>query len=74
MGFLVCMTNINFRLKLFLAIEPFVSILLTFGGIYLLWLEILWFKYVVIFSGVLMTLSFLLLTFLILKYLKLFKD
>ena len=74
MGFLVCMTNINFRLKLFLAIEPFVSILLTFGGIYLLWLEILWFKYVVIFSGVLMTLSFLLSAFLILKDLKLFKD
>ena len=74
MGFLVCMTSINFRLKLFLAIEPFVSILLTFGGIYLLWLEILWFKYVVIFSGVLMTLSFLLSAFLILKDLKLFKD
>ena len=74
MGFLVCLTNINIRLKLFLAIEPFVSILLTFGGIYLLWLEILWFKYVVIFSGILMTLSFLLSAFLILKDLKLFKD
>ena len=54
-GFLVCLTNINIKLKLFLAIEPFVSILLTFGGIYLLWLDILWFRYVVIFSGILMT-------------------
>tara|TARA_B100001059_G_scaffold213916_1_gene230196 strand:+ start:2393 stop:2887 length:495 start_codon:yes stop_codon:yes gene_type:complete len=74
MGFLVCLTSINIKLKLFLAIEPFVSIILTFGGIYLLWLEILWFKYVVIFSGILMTLSFLLSAFLILKDLKLFKD
>ena len=74
MGFLVCLTSINIKLKLFLAIEPFVSIILTFGGIYLLWLEIIWFKYVVIFSGILMTLSFLLSAFLILKDLKLFKD
>ena len=74
MGFLVCLTSINIKLKLFLAIEPFVSILLTFGGIYLLWLDILWFRYVVIFSGILMTLSFLLSAFLILRDLKLFKD
>tara|TARA_B110000003_G_scaffold161833_1_gene161878 strand:+ start:2878 stop:3372 length:495 start_codon:yes stop_codon:yes gene_type:complete len=73
-GFLVCLTNINIKLKLFLAIEPFVSILLTFGGIYLLWLDILWFRYVVIFSGILMTLSFLISAFLILRDLKLFKD
>ena len=73
MGLLVCFTNTNIILKLFLAIEPFVSILLTFGGIYLLWLDLLWFKYVVIFSGILMTLSFLLSAFLILKDLKLFQ-
>jgi hypothetical protein len=73
MGLLVCFTNTNIKLKLFLAIEPFVSILLTFGGIYLLWLDLLWFKYVVIFSGILMTLSFLLSAFLILKDLKLFQ-
>ena len=73
MGLLVCFTNTSIKLKLFLAIEPFVSILLTFGGIYLLWLDLLWFKYVVIFSGILMTLSFLLSAFLILKDLKLFQ-
>ena len=39
-------------------IEPFVSVLLTFGGLYLLWTGMLWMKYVVAFSGVLMTLTF----------------
>jgi hypothetical protein len=40
-------------------IEPFLSIILTFGGIYLLWSGIAWFKYVIIFSGILMTFSFI---------------
>ena len=34
-GFLVCLTNINIKLKLFLAIEPFVSILLTLSLIHI---------------------------------------
>ena len=56
-------TSINKKLKCFLMIEPFVSVLLTFGGIYLLWTGILWFKYIIIFSGILMTFSFVLATF-----------
>lgn len=59
LGLLLSITQLNKNLKLFLMIEPFISIILTFGGIYLLWKEVLWMKYVVMFSGVLMTLTFL---------------
>ncbi|MDV7187467.1 hypothetical protein R3X25_09255 [Lutibacter sp. TH_r2] len=47
-------TSIKKGLKQFLMIEPFVSLVLTFGGIFLMWKGILWFKYVVLFSGILM--------------------
>jgi hypothetical protein len=57
-GLILSVTNLPNWLKLFLMIEPFMSILLTFGGIYLLWKNILWMKYIVMFSGTLMTLSF----------------
>ena len=66
-------TNVNFTLKTYLMIEPFVSIILTFGGIYLMWSGIVWFKYVVIISGILMTTSFIGSTFLIFKALLLKK-
>ena len=59
-------TSINKKLKYFLMVEPFLSVLLTFGGIYFLWSGILWFKYVIIISGIFMTLSFVLATFSIL--------
>ena len=58
LGGLVWLTKLSKRLKLFLTVEPFVSVILTFGGIYFLWLDVLWMKYVVIFSGFLMTLTF----------------
>ena len=45
--------------------EPFLSVLLTFGGIYLLWLDINWMKYVIMISGMLMTLSFTISVFII---------
>ena len=51
-------TKLNQRLKLFLMLEPFVSVLLTFGGIYLLWKDVLWMKYIVMFSGTIMVLSY----------------
>jgi len=59
-------TSINKKLKYFLMVEPFVSVILTFGGIYLMWTGISWFKYVVIISGIFMALSFVLSTFSIL--------
>lgn len=58
-------TSINKKLKYFLMFEPFASVLLTFGGIYLLWLDISWMKYVIMISGMLMTLSFVTATILI---------
>lgn len=58
LGALIWLTKLPKNWKLFLSIEPFASVVLTFGGIYFLWTGILWMKYVVIFSGVLMTATF----------------
>ena len=57
-GLILSMTKLNRKLKLFLMIEPFASVLLTFGGIYLLWKGMVWMTYIVMFSGALMTLTF----------------
>ena len=62
-------TDINKKFKLFLMVEPFASIILTFGGIYILWSGVLWFKYIIILSGILMTFSFTASVFIILKQL-----
>jgi cellulose synthase/poly-beta-1,6-N-acetylglucosamine synthase-like glycosyltransferase len=67
LGGLIAITGINKKLKSFLMIEPFVSILCTFGGIYFMWSGMLWMKYVIMVSGVLMTVSFTLSIFFILK-------
>lgn len=58
LSLLLATTSVTQKVKRFLMIEPFVSILLTFGGIYIMWLGVSWFKYVVMISGMLMTLSF----------------
>jgi hypothetical protein len=58
LGGLVWMTKLPKKLKLFLTVEPFISVVLTFGGVYLLWSGMLWMKYVVIFSGILMTATY----------------
>ncbi len=58
LGGLIAITSLSNKLKAFLIIEPFLSILLTFGGIYLMWKGILWMKYVVMISGCLMTAVF----------------
>lgn len=59
LGILVWITKLSKKVKLFLTVEPFLSVILTFGGIYFLWTGILWMKYIVIFSGILMSLTFL---------------
>jgi hypothetical protein len=66
LGGILLITSINPRLKKMLIIEPFISIVLTFGGIWLMWSGVLWFKYIIIVSGILLTLSFTLSTLLIL--------
>lgn len=62
-------TAINEKLKLFLMIEPFFSLVFTFGGIYFLWKEIFWMKYVIMFSGFFMTATYTASVFIILKQL-----
>ena len=58
LGSILLITSVNPRLKKFLIVEPFVSIVLTFGGIWLMWSGVLWFKYIIICSGILLTLTF----------------
>jgi len=57
-GLILSITQLGKKLKLFLMIEPFISVILTFWGIYLLWKGFIWMKYIVMFSGALMTLTF----------------
>jgi len=57
-GVIVSTTKLHKKWKLFLMIEPFASVLLTFGGIYLLWKGYHFMKYIVMFSGALMTITF----------------
>ncbi len=71
LGGLVWITELPKKLKLFLTVEPFLSVLLTFGGIYLMWTGILWMKYIVIISGILMTATFTISS--ILVFMQLFK-
>jgi hypothetical protein len=66
LGGLVWLADMPKKLKLFLTIEPFFSIIFTFGGIYFLWLGVTSMKYVVMVSGILMTASFVISTFLVL--------
>ncbi len=58
LGGLISITSLPRKLKAFLMVEPFLSIILTFGGIYLLWKGMLWMKYVVLISGIVMTAVF----------------
>lgn len=64
-GGLVSITRLNKKLKRFLIFEPFVSVITTFGGLYLLWTGITWMTYIVMISGMLMTISFVAATFII---------
>lgn len=57
-GLILSTTQLNKNFKRFLMVEPFVSVLFTFGGIYMLWKGFLWMKYIVMVSGTLMTLTF----------------
>lgn len=66
LGSLVWLTKLPKKLKVFLTVEPFISVILTFGGIYFLWAGVLWMKYVVVFSGILMTATFTASAFLVL--------
>ena len=65
LSLILATTSINKKLKYFLMFEPFLSILLTFGGIYLLWKGVIWFKYVIMLSGMAMVFSLVLMSALV---------
>lgn len=64
-GLLAYFTRINNSVKKFVILEPFASLLLTFGGLYFVWLEIPYFNYVVMLSGILMTVCYIMSVFFI---------
>ncbi len=66
LGALLALTSLPKKLKSFLMIKPFFSILFTFGGIYFLWKGVLWMKYIVLISEILMTIVFIIGTILLL--------
>ena len=66
-GLLLLITDLNYYFKMFLIIEPFVSILITFGGIYLLWNGVTWMKYVIFISSTIMAIVFLISCYIILR-------
>jgi len=49
----------NRTLKKILLIEPFISVIITFGGLWVLWLGYSWTKYFVMVSGILITATFI---------------
>ena len=55
LGTILSITSIPKKIKSFLMIEPFISIVLTFGGIYFMWKGVIWMKYLVMISGIVMT-------------------
>ena len=59
LALLVYFSDLKDSYKTFLMTEPMISLLATFGGIYLIWAGLDWMTYVVIASGTLMHLSFL---------------
>ena len=65
-GLLLLITDLNYYFKMFLIIEPFVSIIMTFGGIYLLWNGVAWMKYVIFISSTIMAIVFLISCYIIL--------
>jgi len=66
LSILIYFTSTPLIIKKILLIEPFVSIVLTFGGIWLLWLGLDWLKFIIMISGSFLTFSFILLSFFIL--------
>ena len=64
---MIFFTSYSQGMKSFLMIEPMISLITTFGGLWLLWNGVLWMKYIIMVSGILMHLSFVLIVFLLLK-------
>lgn len=59
LGFLLFQSSYSQKLISLLSVEPFISIVLTFGGIWFMWKGISWMRFIVIISGTLMHLVFI---------------
>ena len=59
LALLVATTNLNGFWRKFLMYEPLLTVLVTFGSIYLLWKVFTIFRYLIMISGFLMTISFI---------------
>lgn len=58
-GFLLFQSSYSMKLISFLVIEPFISIIVTFSGIWFMWNGYSWMKFIVIISGTIMHLAFI---------------
>lgn len=59
LAILVALTPIGGLIRKLLLFEPLLSVFFTFAGIYFLFQKILWMKYVILISGLLMTASYI---------------
>ena len=67
LSLLIFFSSYSNGIKTFFMIEPTISLILTFGGLWLLGAGISWFKYVSMISGILIHLSFVIIIILLLK-------
>lgn len=67
LGFILLSIPFSKPLKTFLLVEPFVSTVLTFGSIWFLWQGYTWMKYIIIFSGSLLSLTYIIIVGIIIK-------
>lgn len=70
LGALLSITSLSKPLKKFFMIEPLLSVIITFEGIYFMWKGFVWLKYVILISGTMMTFSFFASVILLLVQLK----
>jgi hypothetical protein len=74
LSFMIYFTSLPAFLKSFLMIEPNVSLVVTFGGLWLMWLGYSWMKYVIMISGILMHFSLIIMILALLRDLLLKKS
>ena len=70
---MVYFTTLPSFLKTILMIEPTLSLIVTFGGLWMMWHGITWVKYLIMISGILMHLSIVCIVLVLLKELLLTK-
>ena len=67
LGGIFLFSSYNDSVKKVLTIEPLLSTVTTFGGVWLMWLGYGWMKYIIMISGTLMHVSFVVLVVLLIR-------